>query len=449
MEAGKEKKSKHPIKKTLLTALVVYLVVCALALTGTLAWFSFNDRVSVLTDDENMHITAEAGDLMISVLGAKNTYSNWSYAAALTAGALTDQPVSSSGVGSEGSAVPITNIDASGNGAVIWEPRYLVGDEAPLEDANAFFNATGKPGYCIDVHVKFRTSATMDVYLADTSSVYSNDQQNRITGSGGIAFKWKSLYGDFSCSGICSAVRVAFLEVVNGEEELKGVWIPNDTYQLLFDSDNMTATYTLTGEPESKSAKGYQYIYKNESGKMAYHRYTAEEYAAGDVIVKTSDLAHAAQKTGSEGTTTPALVNHAQPVLSFTANGTSQEKELVIRVWIEGEDREAHYSLNGGQIGYNLDFVGITKDAASLGADAVRYNTESKQIEYVGGGSVENKVMWSLNGIDWENYGTGRTFDRADEAYSVYIKTKETATSRMSNVVAVNVPAKATAGTKD
>ena len=239
--------------------------------------------------------------------------------------------------------------DITGDGVNFYFPTSLDGNDQPYFDkpSETFVCLNGRKDqdlFFMTLKLEFRSRTPMDVYLADDSCVLGVDID-----------KMDDLTQSISSDLIAGAVRVGFYEQMKNEEGqvvevLKTVWIPNDSYHVI-SLENGSYTFEIS----ENEIETYGYLAPNNgtlenSTYMEECTWSEEAYASGAVLVGDDRLAQAATATA------PSSTNNSVPLLSLDGKET---KVLVIRIWIEGTDREAVSTLNGGQMKYDLNFIGI------------------------------------------------------------------------------------------
>ena len=393
-------------KRKIVVATVLYVAVLLSVLAASYAWFINNREVSV-SSGENMTITV-GNKLEISQDGDVIGDSEWG---------------SSINVGTGEKVCP----DISGDGINFYYPMTLSVNDMPTYDIPANFrdiNASERPDdYFILVKLKFRTSTPMDVYLSNESDITGKNLD-----------RLDDLSGNASSGIIAGAIRVGFSEETHDPEtettteELKSIWIPNDRYQLVTDEKNNVLTYDLEGERE----QFYSYLSPNngtmneETETVDLKNWTEDDFASGKILVGKDMLA-----SNTDGV---VYSNGGKPILSFEcANGHIEERVLIIRIWVEGTDREAHTNLNGGQLSYNLDFIGISKNDYTA-EDSAAYE-EIRADATLGlcnasGEALDSSIAldYSFNGIDWAAFDPSNTTDfvtALQEKGSVYVRMSE------------------------
>ena len=235
-----------------------------------------------------------------------------------------------------------TVTEFSGNGKTLYSPITstfkvdgFVLDENSLllqshdEDGN-FYNK----GF-IEYVTYIRTDGPINFYLSPESSV--TPYNNKVTNP---AIKDK-------LDMIAGALRVAIIV----EDSEPFVWAPNTTYQY----DEVNNIYTKNGTPEDK----FTYAYSP----------TNEQFLSPTslITIDNSELLPAGISPNgrfvwgdlNEIKNYYSIVN---PIFS-TENKVSRQitLKMVIRIWVEGTDREAVRSIIGGQFKYNLHFMAFEK----------------------------------------------------------------------------------------
>ena len=398
-------------KRMIKVSLVLYIVI-AFVITGTsVAWFVTNKKVEVAPTDD-ISITVDSR-VEISVDGEV-----W------------------------GSSLQVDpNItqyaDVSGNGIDFWFPRYLSdSDQVDLGNRDAFEHVNTRDPeksdpYFITIRLKVRSATAMDLYLDGTigedgksSSYVSPKEVNKVQGEGGISSYTRPspLSADLSADYIAAAARVAFVEVVDGVEELRALWIPNDKTQLYYDSNGIPRVNTA-GDREA-----YGCLQLNDD-EMENYIYSVEDMLGGSIIVGDPQSQDA--KEIADGMI-PPVVGMNNPIISF--DGTKlEEKELIIRIWIEGTDREANAALNGGDMIYKFAFTSIVK---SLPEEQELTFTE-QGLFY--GDSEAGDLVYSVNGIDWSTY-SNKSLGNAipDDVNNFYVRKKETVACKAGAIYCVD-----------
>ncbi len=277
-----------------------------------------------------------------------------------------------------------------------------------MPDTNSFtkLDDSSKEGYVVEVSLLLQTSDKMEIYLGKDCLVYSEDNSTLFAG----------------------AMRMAFIEVDDSNQQtLKFVWAPNSAYQM----GNGDVIGTKNGERESNY--GY-YKYDASSNSVGLYNYTQSDFLHGNFTI-------------AEGTNLSLgnAINQSLPLLTFEQSDTLQTKKLMIRIWFECTDRESVLDTSS-QIFYNLSFVGLSKsDTPQNKIDllntikATTINSSQPNVYTLIYGNTTtpaSDVIYSTNGIDWANLGSGATFTAGDQPQMVYLRVAETATYKCSDVYA-------------
>ena len=316
-------------------------------------------------------------------------------------------------------------------------PMALTSDDVPFDDPKTFHRITDSDAsmYMITVRVKFRTSAKTGVYLTKDSFIDGVNMDDFYVNP--------SLYGDISRDGIAGAVRVAFLEeLADGTEELKNIWIPNDQYQLSYTKtqDVEQAQFTKTGAREvfEEYTAGTQYPYGylgvNElEQKIVATPFTEEDYYSRLVTVGRENLADPSDDLEA------ATLNDAKELLTFSGEGgKAEEKTLLIRIWIEGTDREAEKAHVGGKLHYNFHFVSLDRfeNSNNGSVEGITYDPAGMMLSAPEG--VEAEMEYTFNGIDWTPYTPGAQIPAEDKS-KLFVRFAENVQERSSNVKAFDL----------
>jgi len=292
----KKNKQATPIAKPMMqtVALIVILIV------ASLAWFVFGDYSEL----SPLELTAqEATNVWISNTSDSD---NW------------DKNLVVNG-NFDGNAATVT--EYSGNGTELYLPitanKEVIG-YFPLSD--------GMDQNYLEYTAYIKSDGPTEIFLGDESSVTPLDLSTNISSD-----------GDYSMNYIVGAVRVAIFTEENKDAPI--VWAPNSRIEYL----PMSNSILSTGVVEDT--------------------YT---YATGTDITDIKTIPTNGRTSGidSEGTFIWGDISNIgnksamKPILVFgNSYGEENIKELKIRVWVEGSDREAIRSLSGGKFRLNLKFA--------------------------------------------------------------------------------------------
>ncbi len=273
--------------------------------------------------------------------------------------------------------------EVTSDGISFYKANLKNDDGYPLH----FIEASVNEDY-LDFDLWFKNDSSVKIFLDNSSRVYpecgtkeSDLIWDGVTGSLDSITR-VSAYGNFSRDLIAGSVRVAFIKynyddlndnyVLDNEASL--VWAPNKEYEIISNGED-----TLTASIKSKNLQSYKYL-KVISG---------EKFVESDVPNLT-DVIHANISTKMANGDTPLVVIN-------TENGVEGKAGLKVRVWVEGNDRDAVAALKGGVFKFDLSFVGLQKDD----------NTSVPNINKSGSSitGITNNMEYSIdNGSTWTKY---------------------------------------------
>lgn len=371
--------------------LIIFSSLCVILLLamvgGTLAWFYVNEEVTVSYGNS---IFCEAGDSLEIALVEGDVTGKWT-------GAIDYRPVDL-----------FTIVDISGDGSHLYRPTEINEEQQPV----SMIEAASSRDY-VEMKVKFRSVSKMNVYLSEESFILPVDPNNTPNEFGNT-----NIYGDFSRDYIAGAMRVAVLDE-NGE--LIMLWAPNSQYQLI---QNPNGTYNFkTGENGNSTPETEYYFYgEDENGNVVQQTVTADMYAAKQFVVDSTGA-----NKGDSGNS-PVLVS-----LDPESVGAYAEQTVIIRVWFEGTDREAHQALAGGNVNVKLKFVGISKETNETMQTVINHITAVEEIT--------EGMVFSTDGRNWTQYDPQTTNLPVLEAgSSIYIKYPETTTQYETTCKKLTIP---------
>jgi len=313
-------------------------------------------------------------------------------------------------------------------------------------------------GYYIEMYFKVKSDIYAGVYLSDESYIHPHGY----TSDDVIVKENESVYGKnkFSSNYIAGASRVYFGEIVkntaNTDMEIgRQVWIPNPNYE--FSADGQV--YNINGTPESSYGyllndyTAYDPLTGDSEGNIVSYTYDTKDYYKRNIVIG-NDLAN---RSG--------YVCGTKPIVSF--NGVEAEKTFVVRIWIEGTDREANSALNQGVIDINIQLIGVEKreekqediDSVSEVFRGETVDDFSKlfylndELETI---PVEvNKLEYSYNGKTWSSYDPSvglpyyydsitkdpETLQLIHTTQSVYLRRKEIVEKDFRTIVLLDLQA--------
>lgn len=302
------------------------------------------------------------------------------------------------------------NNEVTSNGIKFYKANLKDEEGNPLSFTNAVLNED-----YLEFDVWFKNDSSVKLFLEDDSSVYPEcgtlkddlilnpDSDKKIDD-----IVRASAYGDFSRDLIAGAVRVAFIRYTFNTDtnkfELEDkpvlVWAPNKTYEIT-ESDGW-----YSASIDSNNSQNYKYIKVTNSTT-----FSEEEIP----ILKDEIKASYSTKMANGD---PVLVS------IDTEDGLEKKVGLKVRVWVEGNDRDAVSALKGGIFKINLSFLGLAKDennnVPSVSTDelSMTINGINEHMEYsVDGGNTYTK------------YTNMVTFDKNTTVYVRYFETADTLAS--------------------
>lgn len=284
---------------------------------------------------------------------------------------------------------------------------YKAGAKTVVGNPVTFIPATLNEDY-LEFEVLFKTEATTYIFLDSESSVnpVAGGTEEELIGSD---VENKSGDGDFSRDLIAGAVRMAF--VANDENGVLGetslVWAPNKNIELSLVDDKYIASIT------SENVQNYNYIKVNDDGLFN----ETQVPNIKDIISATN--------SGKNAFGDPYLLKVEVPEGESSAIGT-----LTIRVWVEGNDRDALTPLIGGEFKLKLFFTAITKEE----------NTDIPNVTVSGNtiSGYESSMEYTADdGLTWIPYSSNNnpTFTSGAE---VWVRYSETSTKFASNYKTLN-----------
>ena len=221
-----------------------------------------------------------------------------------------------------------TILDISGNGINLFNPIGFQSEDVPslYEVATPIhLGDETKEGDYLELIIKFRSNSELDIYLNEDSSILPYDK------TANMSEYSPTISRDY----ISGAARVAILDSTKTSSLL--IWDPNPNYQLTKVSESYT--FSENGTVDSFSAlSSYSYI-TSTNGQSS-------RFTSNDIVLGNSDL-------------------DEHKLLTLTKANESDEYytgQVVVRIWIEGRDRESDICLSGGRIKINLVFNGVISE---------------------------------------------------------------------------------------
>jgi hypothetical protein len=288
--------------------------------------------------------------------------------------------------------------DVTGNGINLYKASEKDSTGAPI----LFENAISNVDYLeFDLYIRSKTSS--GIFLENNSSILplaGTNSEDLL----GTDVDRKSSFGNYSRDLIASAVRVSFVEhdyisenfVIKDTPNL--VWAPNKNYEMVYNNGIYTALI------DSTNSQNYNYI---------------------DVVggVSNGELRHVNLKDviSADYDTKRA---YGDPILTRLPNVIDDYNvaKMTIKVWLEGNDRDAVVALKGGIFTMALKVVGLPKSFDDVNP-IVTANTELMTIN-----NYDSTMEYSLDyGTNWTKYQDDNNpiFEVGDV---VYVRKQETTT---------------------
>lgn len=229
--------------------------------------------------------------------------------------------------------------EITGNGIDFYKP-----DEKNLLGEPVSFELAVKNRDYLEFDVLFRSMAPAGVFLDVESYVIPAVGLNSVDLLGSSALN-KSSFGSFSKDLVAGAVRISFIEgtYLSNECQITAtpnfVWAPNRNYELSLESGSYSAYI------DSTNSQNYNYI-----------NVTSPTVFVEDRVLNLKDNISASALTGNA---------NGDYMLTFSEGDADLEIAPIacmkVKVWVEGNDREAQTPLKGGQFKISLNFAAITK----------------------------------------------------------------------------------------
>jgi len=293
-------------------------------------------------------------------------------------------------------------LDVSGTGINLYTPTGVTGtdNDIPTGYALATANTLTSPnndGDYILLNIMFRSKSELSVYFSGSSY---------ITPTSTLTNNNTSSYGSFTTNYIAGASRMAILNSTGDERIME--WIPNTSYELTYTSGATTATFNESGTKETN------YYYINGTTDLTEYTESVYDYYTGDVILN-STLATA--QTQGNSKTLVTLSDYDSTTLYYSAS-------IIMKVWIEGTDRESMIPLSGGKVKMKFLFLGSTKTLNSTWETNIASITD--QNDLLDGMYIASYSTVSSQGLTgFTAYTTSSTFTTGTIYYAYYPGTTE------------------------
>lgn len=252
--------------------------------------------------------------------------------------------------------------EVTGNGIKFFKAANKRDDGTPV----TFQNASVDKDY-LEFEILFKAKKNAGIFLENSSFVRptTGTTTEKLIGPN---VERISLEGNFSRDLIASAVRIAFIDndyannTYTIQNETKLVWAPNKNYELFKENDEWHFNINSNNDQQ------YNYVDADEN---SYYYEKRVENIKDNIKASYNDN-----------------FAYGDPMLTYINNDDENGtiKQLTIRIWIEGNDREAVTALKGGVFQINISFVGIEKDRNNnvpiLTKNGNKINGYSNTMEY-------------------------------------------------------------------
>ncbi len=226
------------------------------------------------------------------------------------------------------------NNEVTGNGVNFYKALTKRDDGVPI----TFKEATPGSDY-LEFDLLFKANVNMGVLLDSDSFVVPSVGTNEDVLVGETVLR-KSSYGPFSRDLIAGALRVSFTEndYIDSEYVSKTksslVWAPNKNYELIYNN----GYYSF--DVNSKNSQDYRYIDSSHGFEYKY----IDNFRDNLNTDFDNDKAN------------------GDPVITMIDTDVNEGiRSVTVRIWVEGNDRETHDALTGGNFKLNISFMGILK----------------------------------------------------------------------------------------
>lgn len=263
--------------------------------------------------------------------------------------------------------------DVTGSGYVLNKAQTKDSSGFPL----TFTEAVKNEDY-LEFDLMFRSKGATSVFLEKESAIkpYVGILESDLIGNSVLR---KSSFGDYSRDLIAGAVRVAFMEYDYNTDfiftnNIKLTWAPNPNYHMMYIDGEYFANIN--------SFEEQHYEYVNVTNNL-------ENGFLKNVNLKDTIKSDHQSKN-----------SFGDPIVSSVNNkiGEYNVSKLKVRIWVEGNDRDAIVALKGGLFKVDLRFVGINKKE-NLSVPSVSLNLENKLVGF------NNLMEYSIDyGNNWISY---------------------------------------------
>lgn len=285
--------------------------------------------------------------------------------------------------------------DVTSNGINFYVKNLEADDGTPI----SFKNAVVNDDY-LEFKVQFKSTTRCAVFLEENSYVLpkSGTTEEELIGE---HVERPSSSGDFSRDLIAGAVRVSIV----ADEEVNGKYYPTNHPSLIWaPNPNINiGCHNDVCNPSLKSVEKQNYQYVDVNAETFY----TQKYPQN-----LRDTIHASYKENNSNGD-PMLLYIEEPDKVYSAT---------IRIWIEGNDREAITGLMGGEFIINLSFIAFNKQ---INADTVPCTNSNIDTCY------NDTMEYSKdNGLTWHDDELVH-----DYGETIYIRYKQTVDKFESNYI--------------
>lgn len=218
----------------------------------------------------------------------------------------------------------VFNSEITGDGINLYIPSTRREDGTPV----SFREATVNKDY-LEFEIMFKSDNDAKLFLASDSFIEptAGTTEGQLFGEDVVR---KSSMGDFSRDLIAGSVRVAFIE--EDKEETNMVWAPNPNYELVKGASENS--FLL----DSTNPQSYNYLNPSDLSQKA--------------VPNIKDNINATYGSNTSGGD-PSILHISKE---------EKTKSVIVRIWVEGNDRETDTSLKGGVFRIYFNFIALSKN---------------------------------------------------------------------------------------
>ncbi len=266
--------------------------------------------------------------------------------------------------------------EVTSDGVSFYKAANKRDDGTPI----SFRAATANSDY-FEFNVWFKAEQNSGIFLDQSSSIEPEVGTGAEVLIGNTALNISG-YGPFSKDLIAGGVRVAFIknDLVNDEYVPKVntqmVWAPNKGYEIVYSNDSYSAYLN------SSNIQNYNYVDPTEQAYYVEKR-----------VPNIKDNLRANDTTFNA---------YGDPTLVYINNDETPNdiEVMTIRIWVEGNDRDAISALKGGNFIMKMKFVSIMKEP-NTGTPMVTADTTDNIINDFAEG-MEYSIDYGNNWIGYD-----------------------------------------------